>query len=167
MLIALTGPTGSGKSTVAKALCQKFDKCVRLDVDRVKHFVVSGFLYDESMEGKKQWELCSKNVVDLAKNFYSEDYTVLIEGFFSKEEWEYVFAHLPETKPFLLLPNESVIIKRDKSRDPKWAMGEVAVQEHLKEFENSFYDDFNQINSSDTTVDETVEMICTYLYRVT
>ena len=50
-IIAITGPTGSGKSTVAKQIAGNMQHCVNIDVDVVKHFIHNGFVYDDSPEG--------------------------------------------------------------------------------------------------------------------
>jgi broad-specificity NMP kinase len=160
-IIAITGPTGSGKSTVAKLLCKKFDKCVRLDIDRVKHFVESGFVYDDTPEGKKQWALCVKNVIDLSKNFVNEGYNVIIEGYIDRESpgWPEVSVELPVDKAFLLLPNLAEIKKRNKSRDPKIFMEDIDVERHYEYFSQEKEDNFIVLDTSNQTPEETVKII--------
>ena len=38
-VLAITGPAGSGKSTVATRLAKQIEKCVNIDADYVKHMV--------------------------------------------------------------------------------------------------------------------------------
>lgn len=135
-IIAITGPTGSGKSTVAKLLCKKFPKCVRLDIDRVKHFVESGFVYDESKEGLEQWQLCVTNVIDLSKNYLNAGYTVVIEGVLdlNNAEWGRVTKKLGIANKFILLPSEDVTQKRNTQRTPQMQMEEEDVTEHVEYF---------------------------------
>mgnify|MGYP003591616781 FL=1 len=42
-VLAITGPTGSGKSTVSEKLAKQIDRCVNIDADHIKHMIVSGF----------------------------------------------------------------------------------------------------------------------------
>ena len=46
-VLALTGPAGSGKSTIAEKLAKQIDRCVNIDADHIKHMIVSGFFKDE------------------------------------------------------------------------------------------------------------------------
>lgn len=158
-IIVITGPTGSGKSTVTKALCQKFPLCVRIDIDRVKHFVESGFLFDESEEGEKQWDLCAKNVIMLANNFINKGYVVIIEGYFDDRQWKRVATELDIVHKFLLLPKQNVTCKRDEERDPRYQMGCEAIKNHYSDFTREFFGNFERIDSSQESIDETVERI--------
>ncbi|MBI2798501.1 (d)CMP kinase [Candidatus Saccharibacteria bacterium] len=54
-VVAITGPTGSGKSAVAKRLAKQIPDCANIEVDNIKHFLVSGFKYDILPDGKKKW----------------------------------------------------------------------------------------------------------------
>jgi len=69
LVLAITGPAGSGKSTVAKIIANDINLCVNIDADYVKHFIVNGFIYDNSEKGVKQWELLGKNIGQLAEKY--------------------------------------------------------------------------------------------------
>jgi len=157
-IIVITGPTGAGKSTVAKLLCKKFPKCVRLDIDRVKHFVESGFIYDESEQGVAQWDLCANNVAMLTKNFFNEGYNVVVEGVI--DGWEIIFDAVNVEKKFLLFPDKEVAKKRDKMRDEFFQQGDNDVERHFRElFNKDIFDGFIKIDSTDQTAEETAEKI--------
>ncbi len=163
-IIAITGPTGSGKSTVAKALCKKFDKCVRLDIDRVKHLVESGFVYDDSEDGKAQWVLLTKNIIDLCNNFFNAGYNIIIEGYIDLESpgWPGIFSELGVPYRFLLLPSVDVVKSRDKMRQPDFQMGDRSVMKHHEYFSenpNAEKLDFFIVDSSEESIDQTVEKI--------
>jgi adenylylsulfate kinase-like enzyme len=87
-ILAITGPTGSGKSTVASRLATDIPQCVNIEVDQVKHFIVNGFIY-ESPEGLAQWELLGVNIGQLAKNFHEAGYNVVINGYLRSVSGQY------------------------------------------------------------------------------
>jgi len=161
-IIAITGPTGAGKSTTAKLLCKKFERCVRLDIDRVKHFVETGFVYNDTPRGVEQWALCVKNVIQLTKNFQAEGYTVIIEGYIDLESpgWEDVFRELDVDAAFLLLCDEKEQQDRNMMRKPEARMEPEDIGRHLEYFlprrEN---DMFVVKDSTGETAEETVDWI--------
>ena len=58
-VLALTGPAGSGKSTVAEKVAKLSDRCVNIDADHIKHMIIGGFYKDDSAGGWgfNQWGL--------------------------------------------------------------------------------------------------------------
>ncbi|KKQ27438.1 MAG: hypothetical protein US42_C0009G0028 [Candidatus Magasanikbacteria bacterium GW2011_GWC2_37_14] len=158
-LIIITGPTASGKSTVAKLLCKKYKKCVRLDIDRVKHFIETGFRYDNSAEGKKQWNLCTENILVLTKNYLKNDYTVIIEGVLGNtENWQKIFKILKPKYKYLLLVDKKELFARNDKRDLKLKMLKKDIEYHYKMFLQDFYlKNFEIIENNN--LHETVEYI--------
>lgn len=157
----ITGPTASGKSTISKELCKKFDKCVRIDIDRVKHFVERGFIYDKSVEGKKQWELCAKNVALLAKNFKDNGYVVVIEGVLLFG-WSIIDKILKCDNKILILPDKEALYVRNTKREEKFRMTNGEIDEHVQMFsEKKFSKKFLVLNNTDWTINKTVdEILC-------
>jgi len=161
-LIIITGPTASGKSTVAKLLCKKYKKCVRLDIDRIKHFVETGFKYDNSVEGKRQWNLCAENVIFLTKNYLKNDYTVIIEGVLGSivdiKEWKMIFKELKPKYKFLLFVNKNQLNLRNKMRDKKVQLTRKDIDRHFSKFSSEFYKNYFEVIENNNLT-ETVENI--------
>lgn len=159
-ILFITGPTGAGKSTVAAQLSKLFDNCVDIDADQVKHFIVSNFLYDESSEGIKQWQLLGQNISLLANNFEHAGYNVIINGYIGDFAWKILSENTRITHKVLLLPDESEVVRRDLLRKAIVAMGKNAVSEHHNYFSNSStFADFVKIDSTALNCDETVKEI--------
>jgi hypothetical protein len=100
-------------------LAKKYTRFAAIHVDEIKHFVSSGFFYDDSEEGKKQWVICTENVIAVAKNFLADGYTVFIEGFLGNHDrrcWNRLFATLPIKYKFLLFPEKQENLDRDVQR---------------------------------------------------
>jgi 2-phosphoglycerate kinase len=159
-VIAITGPAGSGKTTVASILAKKIERCVNIDVDNVKHFIVNGFIYDDSPDGIKQWELLGKNIGQIAKNFIDEGYNVIINGYLNQPAWNNITKFVQPTHKFLLLPDLDVVMIRDKQRSVDLVMGRDVVATHYNYFSNTPYvHDFTKVDSSSQNIDQTVAEI--------
>jgi len=164
MFIAITGPTGSGKSSVAYEITQNLDRAVLIDVDTVKHFIMRGFIYDKTSEGLEQWLLLGDNLNFLVKTYLEKGYIVLLEGFLPIDAWKRVFDNLQPNHKFLLLPENNVVIDRDISRGKEKVMGSDSVLKHHDMFTTEqFFNDFTNIDSSNGTVKETASILLSYL----
>ncbi len=165
MIIAITGPAGSGKTTVSKVLSKKLPKSVNIEVDHVKHFIKNGFRIEHWPSGKEkwvfeQWPLVGDSIGLLAKNFQDKGHDVIINGYMDESAWEAVLEHVQLTHKFLLLPELETILKRDAQRTSYDAMGEEAIQEHLDDFtNNSYYKSFEFIDSTGYSIDDTAQLI--------
>jgi tRNA uridine 5-carbamoylmethylation protein Kti12 len=71
-VIAITGPTGSGKTTIGEKLAKRLERCVNIDTDHLKHMVPSGFYEDpESPSGKSysEWGLLGDTAGLMVANY--------------------------------------------------------------------------------------------------
>ena len=160
LILAITGPTGAGKSTVAHKLAHEIEKCANIDADHVKHFLVSGFIYGESPEGIRQWELLGENIGLLAKNFHRDGYNLIINGYINEPAWRELDKHIELTCKVVLLPTVEELIKRDSGRDNVGKQGEESVRRHHDYFStHDRFSDFVTIDSSEQSIDETVVLI--------
>ena len=159
-ILAITGPAGSGKSTVAGKLAEQIDQCVNIDADVVKHMIVNGFVYGNEPEGVRQWQLLGTNIGMLAKNFRDAGYNVIINGYINEPAWENIQKHITLNHKVLLLPHVDKVTERDAGRHEDYRMGAKAVKEHHDYFSSaSFYGDFIKIDSSDHSAGETTSEI--------
>lgn len=118
-VLAITGPTGSGKSTVAEKIAKKLDNCVNIDADHIKHMLVSGFYKDDTNPGGwsfNQWGLVGDSIGLLAANFQIEGYKVIINGYIDEPAWTNIQKQVTITHKVLLLPDVSTVTQRDAGR---------------------------------------------------
>lgn len=170
-VIAITGPTGSGKSSVSLALAKKMEKCVFVDVDHVKHMIITGFHKHKDSSGKSvwtysEWGLVGETIGLISNNFLKHGYNVVIGGYLHTEGWQKLLeVGIEINHKFMLQPAKEIIKIRDSQRDEMYFMGDEAIQEHLDYLSGEYFDDFTKIDSSNQTVDETVEDILTAVQK--
>lgn len=166
-VLTLTGPTGSGKSTVGEKIAKSFDRCVNIDTDHVKHMIVSGFYEDPSLPAGgdfTEWELTGESIGLLAANFLNKGYSVVINGAIHKSAWQRIEESVTITHKLLLMPELDENITRDNGRSEQDAMGTPAVVEHQKMFSTAeYYKDFQKLDTTNQSVDTTVQQILTII----
>lgn len=159
-VLAITGPTGSGKTTVAEKLASTLDSCANIDADHIKHMIPSGFYEDDLNPGGvsfDQWEIVGESIGLMASNFLLKGFDVIINGYIDEPAWVEIQKHVTLTSKVLLLPELDVVIARDDARSLEVRMGEQSVKRHHKYFSNdSFFDDFIKLDTTNQTVEETV-----------
>lgn len=162
-VLALTGPTGAGKTTVGDKLAMSFERCVNIDADNIKHMIVSGFYEDSTMPGGggfTEWGLVGESIGILAANFMSEGYSVIINGYIDEPAWTNIERHVTINHRILLLPELDTVINRDAGRNADDAMGEASVRQHHDTFSNSdYYTNFEMLNTTEQSIDETVAAV--------
>lgn len=160
LIIAITGPAGSGKSTVATKLAKEIENSVNIDVDLVKHFIVNGHIYGETEAGIPQWSLLGENIGLLAKNFSAAGYQVIINGYINEPAWETLTKHVTLTYKLLLLPVLETCQSRDKERKADFVLGDKAIAEHHEYFSTArYFADFIRVDSTSDSAEETVQKI--------
>lgn len=165
-LIVITGPAGAGKSTVAEALCARFERAVRIEVDVLERMVRRGRVspvppITDRVERARQADITRRNVAALARNYIGGDFTVVVDDVFEqREDFDYQLMFLDGLDVALvtLLPSPEVVATRDQSRPPDQRMGRRSLDLHAIFSANS-EDRGIRLDTSALTVDETVDAI--------
>lgn len=80
-VILVTGPAGAGKTTVAAALCERFDRMVHINVDVLRHMVRAGYRHPwlEDAQAAEQRMLAVRNAMAMARECIAARYAVVID----------------------------------------------------------------------------------------
>jgi chloramphenicol 3-O-phosphotransferase len=81
-VLILTGPPGSGKSTVALALADRYDRVAHVQVDQLRHMITPTGYVPPTRPGlawERQNLLAIHNACALARNFLTERFGVIID----------------------------------------------------------------------------------------
>jgi len=79
-VLILTGPPSSGKSTVARALAERYDRVAHVEVDTLRHFVTpTGYVSPGKPGFERQKRLAIRNACALAVNFLAERFAVIVD----------------------------------------------------------------------------------------
>jgi len=162
-IIIITGPPASGKSTITKRLAELADKGAVINVDDLRDMIKAGQVkpWEQKNEAKEQILLGTKNACTLAKNLLEAGFDVFIDDVIISGELinEYKKHLGKELKIIVLLPTETTITKRDGVRGPDDKMGKRATELHKKFFEAKDKINWQVIDNSKITIDETVQKI--------
>ena len=79
-VLILTGPPGAGKSTVAEALADRYDRVAHIDVDTVRHFITpTGYIEAGHPGFENQRALATRNVCALSRNYLEDRFGVIVD----------------------------------------------------------------------------------------
>lgn len=160
----ITGPAGSGKSSVSKALANRFERSAVIEVDTLRGMVKGGFVrpYPHTAEVDLQLSLIAKNACDIANNFLEKDFSVFIDGIMGKKVFEQYsnFFKDKNFKAFLILPSLDVLLARFDNRETNESLRARTIELHKKFSERRDQLNWQVIDSSDQSLEETVEQIC-------
>ncbi len=173
-VVAITGPTGAGKSTVGEGVAKRLGQCVTIDADHLKHMIVGGFYVDASSPedpkgwGFREWDLVGESIGLLAQNFKKHGYDVVINGYIDEEGWQSLHQHVTIDYKIMLLPSVETIVQRDAGRIADVQMGEVTARKHHEHFSSDpFFRDFTRLDTTNENVATTVEKVIKIIHAPT
>ena len=138
-MLLLSGPTASGKNTIAEEIAGRLEPCAVIDFDSIRAMFVNPHKTPwDGPEGLAQQILAVNIVCDIAQNFEASGWKVIILDVLSIATLDVYQKRLKQSslKVVQLLPTYEVILKRFNERGPVLSYEELeniyAEQENLK-----------------------------------
>lgn len=80
-LIILSGPPGAGKTSVATAICERFDRMIHIRVEQIRQWVCAGYRHSSANDPQalEQFSLARRNASVIARESLSARYAVVID----------------------------------------------------------------------------------------
>ena len=134
-IIVISGPISAGKSSVAAALCERFDRMLLVEVNELRQMVRAGFRHATAQDhqAQEQLELGCRNAASIALQSAAARYSTVIVDLVTTEMVTWYCDALAATpvrvELITLLPDLEITLNRDANRG-KDAMGYRVSETH-------------------------------------
>jgi dephospho-CoA kinase len=139
-ILMLTGPPGSGKSTVAQLVAARLDRAVHIESDAFFHFIESGYIEPWRTEAHEQNQVVMDIVGEVATGYAKGGYPTIVEGilipgwFFEPLRDRLQRAGLHVTT-VILRPSFATFLRRAQERPSKSLTHAAVIQQVGRGFE--------------------------------
>lgn len=137
-VIIVSGPAGAGKTSVAGALCERFDRMLHVEVDTLRHWVRAGYRHPWAgdQQATEQRLLATRNACAITRESVALRYAVVIDDVVTPEEALRYRSILEGVPTFVhlvtLLPSLDVTLSRDAGRSSAIPQRARALHEEFR-----------------------------------
>lgn len=162
-VVIVTGPPGSGKSSVAEALCERYDRTVHIEGDAFFGFIRMGLVKPWLPESDHQNRMIARAIARAAATYARELYAVFIDAIVGPHTLPIFAEELSESGVqlhlALLRPSLEVTVRRGLTREPTVRLPEAQLRQMhawyvaLGDFAGCTFD------NSDLSADQTADLV--------
>jgi predicted kinase len=158
-IVVLSGPPGSGKSTVGQALARRWPRAVHIHTDDFYRWIVSGYVEPWLPEARAQNTVAMEAMAQVAQRFADGGYAVVVDGIVGPwflEPWR---ALAGPVSYVVLRPSLEIAEQRAATRGdhPLQDLSVVALMH--KAFEDLGPLEPHAIDSTNLTADDTADEV--------
>lgn len=156
----LGGPPGSGKSSLARVLCARFERAVHLEADRFLGAIKSGYILPWLPDAQAQNETAALSAARAAAPFVESGYEVFLDAYIRPWSLQIYRRELAaaEMHFVVLMPTVEATIRRGLTRTDTHG---VPPHVYTASYEEFTADGFEQhrVDSSELSVEETADLV--------
>lgn len=121
-VIIVSGPPGAGKTSVANAICERFDRMVHIEVDAIHEWVKAGYRvpWGDDAQAAEQRRMCVRAAAAMTRECIAHRYAVVIDDTVLATDiagYREALASLGAPVHFVtLLPSLEAALERDAPR---------------------------------------------------
>ncbi len=162
-VLILSGPPGAGKSSVARALAERYDRVAHVDVRLLRDFVApTGRGPSEAQQ--RLYALGVRNACAVARNFLAERIAVIVDDVIAtKAELQLYRDGLSDAGAAVhlvrLLPRLEVCLQRNRDRGATERQRPARVERVYRAFEAGGEIGGVTVDSSELTAEETADRL--------
>ena len=136
-VLLLTGPPGSGKTSVADIVASRFDRSVHVEADRF--FVVGGYVDPWDPEAHEQNSVVMEIASEVARRYAEAGYFTILEGifipgWFYESTRERLRSAPLEVASAILRPPLATTVARARPRTPPKRLGDEILEDLWRAF---------------------------------
>ena len=165
--VIVSGPPGSGKSSVCESLCARYDRTVHLETDQFYAAIRMGFQKPWKPGTTRQNKMVTRAAARAATAYAEELYAVFIDGIVVREDILDIYAGIARIARVpvhlaILLPDVETTVRRGLTREPTRRVQEPVLREMHRQFvEAAPKLGGCVIDNSATTADEAADAVMT------
>ncbi len=137
-IVIVSGPPGSGKSSVCESLCARYDRTVHLDTDQMYGWIRMGYVRPWQHGADRQNRMVARAAARAATAYAQELLAVFIDGVIGPHLLPTYVEELAAAKVAvqfaLLLPMVEETVRRAAAREPTLRVSERIVREMHAQF---------------------------------